>query len=438
MPISYEESIVLLKQFRKTFSFAYRDPVVVGVEVIDEGKPSIVVEITSNSTNLKDLLPNSISYFWDGEQREADIRTNLSKIRYFLNEQSLKSGTKAIAGRVRAGDAAQAANSIFSGTVGWSFRLNGVVVGISNWHVLCMFHNDTPKKSRILLNNLNIAELYAFEKVFGGGYPNTWDYALARYDNPHDAEGSVRLCQDGSQREYPQDLSKNIGLSDGNKYWTVGNKPPICSGESDLISIGDSLVEDSSRNQYWFVNQLIFSKISDTGDSGSIVVRRSDNTVTGLIFAGSEDDTVANPIFLAPWRRTGSIRFDGNSELPMFEGSPTFSSSSLEIAPETTFFDNLRVPSVLDILSPSLLDIPNFEVGLYFLGTAVMRFLSIEEAPYYISATDPLPGGTVWMKAPPPGIPDRGPVQCVLVAENRQFRNGNRQSIAFPYYFCFG
>lgn len=32
-------------------------------------------------------------------------------------------------------------------------------------------------------------------------------------------------------------------------------------------------------------------------DSGAVIVRGSDNTITGLNFAGNDDETIANPIF---------------------------------------------------------------------------------------------------------------------------------------------
>ena len=48
-------------------------------------------------------------------------------------------------------------------------------------------------------------------------------------------------------------------------------------------------------NYIHFGGQLIYSKMSDPGDSGSVSVRDYDKTVTGLVFAGNDESTIANP-----------------------------------------------------------------------------------------------------------------------------------------------
>jgi len=220
---------------------------------------------------------------------------------------------------VQGGDTAWGETLPGQGTVGWSFVLNRVVVALSNWHVFCPNGNDTPLGWNLFLNNNLEATLSAFQALSKVG--NIWDYALGQYINASDALAEMRPCDDGSQEPYPMALSKGVVVGDGATYHKVGAREPICR-TGTLNGVGSISVDYKSEGGVRvFDNQLIFSKMSDPGDSGSVIVRESDNTVTGLIFAGNDGETDANPIFQAGWSYMGTLRLSPNGpDLPCFAG----------------------------------------------------------------------------------------------------------------------
>jgi hypothetical protein len=145
-----------------------------------------------------------------------------------------------------------------------------------------------------------------------------------------------------------------------------------------------------------FQSQLIFSKMTDPGDSGAVIVRQSDTTVTGLNFAGNDTETIANPIYLAGWRRQGSIRFDGGAEIPMFAGNSLPAAlpppgAQEQLGPAS---DQFAMPQ-RSVITPSglrALDPPNLSAGLLFLGSSTKVIpRSGQGNPYYAGPPPPPP-----------------------------------------------
>src|SRR5207249_4992511 len=130
-----------------------------------------------------------------------------------------------------------------------------------------------------------------------------------------------------------------------------------------LVGVGDTNTTHRSGIRNSFSSQLFFSKMTDAGDSGAVIIRESDNTVTGLNFAGNETDTVANPLFKNNWHKIGSVRFEGGSDIPMFDD--TISSSSVRTTDLRNFDLNRQAASKL-----SFRDLPNLDAGRLFLGEA--------------------------------------------------------------------
>ena len=100
--------------------------------------------------------------------------------------------------------------------------------------------------------------------------------------------------------------------------------------------------------------------MSDPGDSGCIVVRNSDTTVTGLNFAGGSVETIANPIFIQEWDFAGSAKIAGGvGELPMFT-----TRNNIALLPNNLLNSTQeRKTTNYDLL-------PNFTAGKLFLGIA--------------------------------------------------------------------
>jgi len=66
--------------------------------------------------------------------------------------------------------------------------------------------------------------------------------------------------------------------------------------EGEVTGVNVTVLVSYSSGTARFVNQVQFSDISDSGDSGSLIVTRSDNKPVALLFAGSSTTTIGNPI----------------------------------------------------------------------------------------------------------------------------------------------
>lgn len=320
---------------------------------------------------------------------------------------------------VKAGQKAQPVNHPYYGTAGWNIFLNGTLVCVSNWHVLCKNGNSSQIGERIKINDSEIASLYAYEPInFGGAY-NIWDYALAKYDNSNDVLGDMETCQNGNIYPYPQQLTSNVNLGDGKTYHKVGARTPTCrSGE--LNGYGIRKISYASGQSAWFQNQLIFSKMSDPGDSGSVIVRDDDNTVTGLNFAGNSNETIANPLYSANWEYIGVYKYKDGREFPIYD--------KLQVQHLANPLGDLITTNTNQVSPQS---IPELVAGKVFLKLCIGSF------------DLRTPGLVVgWFKGmePPPPLSGRGPVVIVpggLVtgyAVNYDPYNTAR----IGYFLCFG
>jgi hypothetical protein len=269
-----------------------------------------------------EILPPTFAYIFEGTRKLIPTNTIVKRP---VSTHGIAAPTRE---HVRApltfpGDTAAPLGANFVGTAGWYIVLNNVPVCLSNWHVLCAQGNNTSLNSRILLANQNIASLYLFRPInFGGSTTlgpnyNTWDYALAQFDNIQDAGGSMRPCDNGSIYPYPQALGSTFDF--GDTFYKVGARPPICR-EGKLTSVGTLWVNYDNLGNVgaWFSNQLMFDKMTDHGDSGAVIVSKRDNKVVALNFAGDIDTTVGNPIYQLDWDPTGSRKLLNGQELPMF------------------------------------------------------------------------------------------------------------------------
>jgi hypothetical protein len=118
---------------------------------------------------------------------------------------------------------------------------------------------------------------------------NLVDAALARPDNP--AMFSDEVLQ--------------IGRVNGTKAPTLGmivakmgRTTGYTEGRVTLLNATVNVQYDTSRGTRTarFVEQVITTGMSSSGDSGSLVVDPADNTAVGLLFAGSQTATIFTPI----------------------------------------------------------------------------------------------------------------------------------------------
>lgn len=66
--------------------------------------------------------------------------------------------------------------------------------------------------------------------------------------------------------------------------------------EGQVTGVNVTVLISYSSGTARFVNQIQFSAMSEGGDSGSLIVTRSDNRPVALLFAGSSSTTIGNPI----------------------------------------------------------------------------------------------------------------------------------------------
>jgi hypothetical protein len=412
--MTYEECVSIIEQFRQQHPFVLMSSNVHGliVNVVD-GQPVLQLRVKSkvdkSQISKEEVMVSSFDYrFQDTDKsiRAEVIETDIP--------QALKTETQAeesSRGFVPAGSSAKGIDLQGWGTAGWSIILKGVPVCVSNWHVLCGLGNDTPLGRRIILNNYNVASLYTYQPVYAGA-KNLWDYALARYDNGSDALAEMVPCENGNVYIYPQNLSKNVAIGDGQPYHKVGIRSPICR-TGTLNAVGDVDVEYSNGQIISFSSQLLFSKMADRGDSGAVIVRDSDNTVTGLNFAGSSTYTMANPLFKNDWHYRGSIKFENGKDIPMFDDF----SSSLVTTPDLAHFD-LDRPTGSNL---SVRELPNLDAGRLFLREAVLgrKHVQLQEVVWWI-------------------VPIPAPIRPNVPVESYEYKTLGKGDHTETFYLCFG
>ncbi|MDZ7342560.1 MAG: S1 family peptidase [candidate division KSB1 bacterium] len=66
--------------------------------------------------------------------------------------------------------------------------------------------------------------------------------------------------------------------------------------EGQVTGVNVTVLISYSSGTARFINQIQFSAMSEGGDSGSLIVTRSDNKPVALLFAGSSSTTIGNPI----------------------------------------------------------------------------------------------------------------------------------------------
>lgn len=286
--MNYDEALSILNNFNENYPNLIFDKDIFKVSFQENEKSQFTLNISINkSADVKNLsdsynIPTTFLFKDEkGEEREFNIL--------------IQPENEIVAHSVEMGTSARHINLPGYGTYGWGFILNGAPVALSNWHVFCPNGNNTPLGSRVQLDNQEIAALSFFEPVSDSGV-NQWDMALATFDKIEDMKPAFRPCQNGNIRPYPWVIQSDKPVF-GIQVYKVGATSPICR-EGVFNGIANIRVKYSNNVVRFFTQQLQFTKMTDPGDSGSIIVNATSNKVLGLNFAGNDIETFANPIFI--------------------------------------------------------------------------------------------------------------------------------------------
>jgi len=317
-PVTWEESVTAVEQFSFDTGITLSEQAGVhGIRLASHPKKVIEV-VFLPGTKVPANMPKHFSYKYPGDQENPPVPVkplyaNVGKA------------------HVRVGHTAKGQNlPVGQGSVGWNIRLNGTCVAVSCFHVLCTNGNNTqPGVDGVLLNGTLNAKIRCFQVLQTGqnAPANDWDLALADYNNDKDCVGYYTKCSatgpypawpypmslapvSGSNQPVPNTTSNNSMYL----YHKVGAASPICASGAHLKRTG-AAVSIQLPGGAWanFRGALVFEKLTNPGDSGCVIVRDSDNAVTGLNFGGNDDldESYSNPLYRIPW-----IQNDSNYLVP--------------------------------------------------------------------------------------------------------------------------
>ncbi|MBV5347509.1 hypothetical protein [Lamprocystis purpurea] len=403
--MKYDEFDTILSQFRLSLPAALMRPDVYGVQVVLDGEEYVIQILVTQHRDESQLLPDEIvpaTFAYKFDTQSKTIRTTT-----IVRDRARTS--------VRSGDSATwSPTGLPFGTAGWNvfFPTQNAWVCFSNHHVLVNPDNPTFGID-LFLGGVHRAQLHTFT------LSENWDYALARYNTAADAEARCRLCADGTEHPYPLRLSDDI--YPGEDYRTVGARTPIC-GSGRLLGIGDRDVDGypggATRT---FRGQLIFEKMTDPGDSGSVIVRVHDNTVTGLFFAQNDSESIANRLYTIGMRFVGTVRLDGGVDIPMYDDTEA-------ILPTKPIWDDGKArrfsgPSI-DQHGSTAFHTELFG-GLLFVGTAILQ-------------VDPS-GRETWVKPVPPPVTAGAHTQAIAISRTEQPLSDKEGAVRrVTTFLCFG
>jgi hypothetical protein len=310
----------VLNDFRNRNPQMLQDDRIGGVKIVFSGElqddDSIALEvsrfasegITPYELGISDVFESSIL------GRKLSIPVRLVPARLYQAYDQTPINTTLLRPSAIGGVRVWAKGSTGTGTLGWAIELYNVLVGISNWHVLCPQQNQTPLGTDVFAelngNTIRIGSLYYYDSLYSSG--NVFDFAMVRLEI--DIIKEMRSCDNSLKLHYPMRLGYGNELTRNQIYWKVGARQPICR-EGVFKGLGDVKVEYNDGTIRSFKDQLIFSKMSDEGDSGSIIYDRISLKVFGLNFAGNPNETIANPLYRKGWQFNSSV--EGN-EIPSF------------------------------------------------------------------------------------------------------------------------
>jgi hypothetical protein len=185
-----------------------------------------------------------------------------------------------------------------AGTLGAVVKKGGVFHVLSNSHVLALGGMARRGDSIVYPGTADggamakdlVAKLAGFKKfVAGAGYRNRVDCAIAK-PTPE------RL------RDLIAEI-KGLGLPKGTikpargmKVVKVGRTTGKTTGKIQDVHFRFTLDYEGDIGEVGFIDQVLCTRYTDDGDSGSLVIDRATGRAVGLHFAGADGGSVFNPI----------------------------------------------------------------------------------------------------------------------------------------------
>ncbi len=223
----------------------------------------------------------------------------------------------------------------------------------------------------------------------------TFDYALGLYRNDTDCQPMYRSCADGTTRGFAGDFAEALSVND--VHFKVGLTTRCTTGR--LLGVGNiGQVGGIDRR-----GQLIFERMTQPGDSGSIVVHEETNRIVGLHFAGFDDPvnptnsrSFSNPIYRVGLQLVGYYELLSGERVPVYDASK----ATIPVTPEQSvaadLANNFANSGELELLSDVSRRSAELIGGLLYLG-ALHGHCSDSGVISRVSGTEPLPvsGGDI-------------------------------------------
>lgn len=314
MDFNLESAEVILNQFVATSQINTAVGSVHGIDVVlHKGRPAIRLCIEEKApadtevTVLAKLPSRPFAVKIAGSAQAIEVITE----RLPIPTQQFSPGGKA-----------QPVGAVHYGTAGWNFYLNDAPTVMSNWHVLCDNGNSTPQGRRIQLDGSDIAALASFVAV-DPSKTNQWDLAYARLDHHSQLSAFMRTCSGGCPPgsdncttpldPIPSEIIDVI--TGGLRCRKIGARDPVCRYGS-ILGFGNRRVNyEEFGFTASFEGQVILSKMTDKGDSGAVIFAFQNGLykAVALNFAGSDQETIANPLTKLGLQKVGDRNIPGTS-----------------------------------------------------------------------------------------------------------------------------
>lgn len=184
-----------------------------------------------------------------------------------------------------------------AGTVGAIVKKNGKLLILSNSHVLAQS------------GNAKVGDQILYPGPADGGLPSKNVVATLAEISPFDSSGNLVNRVDAALAEIAADRLDSINLSihkaltplrsikpkRGMKITKAGRTTGKTAGE--IIDVNFRFViKYPGVGKVGYIDQVLCSRYTEPGDSGSIVVDQESGKIVGLHFAGANGGSVFNPI----------------------------------------------------------------------------------------------------------------------------------------------